>query len=73
MSAFLVSKASDKICETELNEFYWTPFQIAVSGKQMCRVWLLLHSYKKYVNMFERLEISEYIYESIVKPYYKKN
>ena len=27
---------------------------------------------KKYVNMFERIELSEYINEVIVEPYYKK-
>ena len=29
-------------------------------------------SFKKYVNMFERMEIAEYIYEGIVEPSYKK-
>ena len=27
---------------------------------------------KKSVNMFECMEISEYIYEGVVEPYYKK-
>ena len=34
-------------------------------------VWLWIHYFKKPVNMFEHMEIEEYIYEGVVELLYK--
>ena len=64
---------SETIGVTELNENCLTVCLVFGASKGMCRVStasLLL--FKKSVNMFERMDISESVYEGAVEPSYKK-
>ena len=51
----------------------WTSYQMNGLSKCTCRVLLWIYYLKKYVNIFERIEIEESIYESVVEPFYKKS
>ena len=72
LAAFPGAKESEKIGETDLNEILLNSMpniwirQAYVQGFDFESINL------KYVNMFEHIEISEYIYEGVVEPYYKK-
>ena len=65
---------TDKIGVTKLNEILikimpnsWSK-QAYVQGFDCGSI-----TFKKAINIFERMEISEFIYEGIVEPSYKKN
>ena len=73
LSVFLGEKSSDKICEMQLNE---------ILLNSVPNTWIR-HSYVQWfdcetitlkeLNMFERMEILEYIHEGVIEPCYKKN
>ena len=46
-------------------------YQMYVVSKRMCRILIVKLILKKTVNMFERMEILETIYEGVLKPSYK--
>ena len=65
-------KASDKICETQLNEILLSRIpNICIRQAYMqeldCETITL-----RAVNIFELMETSEYIYEVVLEPHYKK-
>ena len=61
LAVFPESKSSEKIADTE--------FQMSGSGNLTYRV-LIVNLFKRTVNIFERMEIAEYIYEGVVEPSY---
>ena len=70
LASFLGSNLSDKICLTELIFLFkimpniWYK-QACVQGFDCKSI-----SFKKYVNMFEQMEIAGSIYEGVVEPSY---
>ena len=62
----------DKIGVTELYKFYSILCLIVGASKIMCRVLTSNLLLKKTFNMFECMDIVEYVYESVVEPSYKK-
>ena len=72
-SAFSGSKASGKLDETEPNEIILKSMSNGWSKQAYVQAFYCeTISYKKSVNMFERIEIADTVYEVSVKPSYKK-
>ena len=51
-------------------KLFLTVCKIVVSNKRTCRVFTVGQIILKKVNMFERMEISESIYEGVVEHFY---
>ena len=65
---------SDKIGKTELYEFLLNCMPNSWSKQAYVKVLDCEYiSFKKYVNMFELMDIFESIYEGVVEPSYKKS
>ena len=64
-------KASDKICEMELNEIILSSFPNGNSNQAYVQGFDCDSITRKTVNMFERMEIAETIYEGVIEPSYK--
>ena len=58
LSAFPGEKASGKMVKRNWMTYYWTACQMDGSGKCMHRFLFWIYYLKKYVNMFELMEIS---------------
>ena len=53
-------------------ESFLTVFQVGGVSKCVCSFWLLKYYFKKYVYIFEHMEIVKTIYDVVVEPSYKK-
>ena len=72
LDAFPGSNWSEKLMRRNWKKSFWTVFQTYWSSKLVGRVFIVKMLLLKSVNMFERMEIDETIYESVVEPSYKK-
>ena len=66
MDSFPGANITEKIGVTNLNEILLD--QLCVCSGILLQIYYIL----KYVNMFERMGISTYIYKIVLEPYYKK-
>ena len=73
MASFPGETLADKIGVTKLDEIILNSMSNSWSKQFYVKVFdYEYNSFKKSVNMFERMEISEYIYEGVVESSYKK-
>ena len=73
LASFPGATLNDTICVTELNEILLNnmPDSWYRQAYVKCSYCGSI-TFKTYVNVFERMEIVEYIYEGVVEPFYKK-
>ena len=66
LSIFLVLKASDKICDMKLDSILFNSMTNGWSNQAYVQGFDFETIMKKYVNMFERMEVYETIRECVV-------
>ena len=71
MAVLSGGKASDKVCDTQLNEIILTVCQMYRVSNYMFKVLTAKQLTLKSGNMFEHMGISENIYEGVFEPSYK--
>ena len=72
LASFPGATLNDKIYVTELNEILLNSMPDSWYRQAYVKCFYCESiTFKKYVNVFERMEIVDYIYEGVVEPFYK--
>ena len=68
LAAFPGKNSSNNLGDKNGAKYFWTVWKMDGVSKRMCRVFIVNILLKKTVNIYERMEMSETVYEGVVEP-----